>query len=121
MKRRRHLGLAMAAVAAMSCSSLSAAASDIPPDADLVIRGRVIDRSYQELPRQAGYINLSVRWTYKVEVSKVIRGGERRHQIVVTGASDPPIRSDRDFIFYLDCQTDGTYVAHKLGKVPRSE
>jgi len=75
----------------------------------LVARGRIVSSTYQRLPARQGEINLAVLYSYRVRLTDAEQGTARQKFITVKAISDPPLRSDRDFIFRLKRQTDGTY------------
>ena len=43
-----------------------------------------------------------------------MRGNESRQEIIAKNISDPALRKDIDFIFYLTRNPDGTYQVKKL-------
>ena len=86
------------------------------PAADLVINGRVLDYTSQPLPQQPGYITLGSTYTYSVRVIEVLSGKEKNRLIKIVGVSDPPIRRDRDIMFYL-ARREGYYAVQRIEMV----
>ena len=124
MSIRRILGLAFLATLAIMARPHAAQSQDVAhakknhTPVDLVIQGRILQESSQPLPEQLksppGWIDLSSLWTYRVRIVRVVHGGERNKQITVVNIADPALRMDKDFIFYLARNSDGTYNISKL-------
>ena len=121
--RTEHL-LSLAFIAALAGAPCSIAKSQDTPSgqgvsatAELVVQGRVIDETAEPLPQTPGYILLASHWTYHIRVTHVISGDEKSREIIASRDSDPALRTDRDFIFYLTRRPDGTYDLKKVDRI----
>ena len=65
--------------------------------------------TYAELPKTPGQINLDVRWTLQVSVTRVLKGSEHDSVVKVVVVSDPMPLAPRNGRFLLNRRSDGGY------------
>jgi hypothetical protein len=88
--------------------------------ADLVVQGRILQESAEAIPQKnPNIVDLSALWTYRILVSKVIKGKVPSAEITARNIADPALRRNTDFIFYLTRSPDGTYQVRTLERAGR--
>jgi hypothetical protein len=90
-----------------------------PAPVSLIVVGRVVSTRYTPMALPAGMIAMDGFYTYRVRVSKVASGSERRRLITVHDVSDPAIRTNLALVFRLHRIRAGDYGLVGLGHATR--